>query len=235
MGLTLSTDYRNTSETSSIISYSASFSSQVPTGVTATYSGNIGGVSVNLQSGTVTITDLSTGDANTITGSITRSYTVKGVTTENTVNGEVIVYTHPGAFLFNATSDPSDVDTTKKNIIHQVFNKTKIKEWIAHYKNAYKWLKQDDVNYGGKIVEREINEEKIKITYPSIDNLAVENNDIITASWYNGCIAAMSEFNVEEANVTLRSNFGYVQAEDLIHAYHANNLRFEGKPKIKES
>ena len=104
--------------------------------------------------GDVTVTNLTRGSANVITGSMRCDYAYYGVTAEGipvkqigyeTVTFEsLIVYTHPGPFNIGASA----VSSSSNNIIANVLTADKINnEWIPHFQKAYHWKKQHQSGY----------------------------------------------------------------------------------------
>ena len=110
------------------------------------------------------------------------------------------VYTHPGAFSFNASSDPD----SNNNIIANVLTADKINKWAEHFNKAYHWYYQTKNNYD------------------NLSDLKVSSNDVITAKWYNSCAIAMGQIGRDYSIVNGGSN-GTIISAQLI-----NDLNFYG-------
>ena len=208
--------FQKATETTAILSYSTSFNLHEGA-YDKSYSGSIGGTSVNSSSGTVTVYSLSVGQANTITGSITCYYKYDTTSTVTNANGStttittthststtssvgsIIVYTHPGAFSMNASSDTN----SSNNIIINVLTKSKIDSWIAHFQKAYHWKKQSANDY-------------------NID-LGVKINEPISAEWFNKCMVAMNKLGKD-----YKTDYKGGPNGDIITASIINQLNFTG-------
>lgn len=115
---------------------------------------------------------------------------------------KIDVYTHPGAFYFNASSDKN----SDNNIIANVLTVDKINRWAEHFNKAYHWYYQSGNNYS------------------DLKSLKVFSGDLITAKWYNNCAIAMGEIGRSYTTVTGGNN-GTVISAQLI-----NDLNFYGQP-----
>lgn len=225
MSITLSTNRDYVYENAATITYSASFSLAGKNQNNFNFSGTIGGVSVSNNSGTVTIRNLSKGTSYSINGSITCTYTYQyDVWEEKVVDGEtikelvtkttngvssasvdtpLIIFTHPGSLSTGAT----DISTSDKNIIANVLTANWVNNiWIPHFKAAYKWWYQRDINY------------------QYINRLSVNQNDPIQATWFNECMKAMNTFGKGYSERYAGGPNG-----DIIYASTINQLNFSGK------
>lgn len=161
---------------------------------------------------TITNTDVSAGNHYVISVRCDVSYKYKDTDNEGNLQEKILyaegdpitfnVYTHPGAFSFNASSDPNSIN----NIIANVLTADKISKWADHFNKAYHWYYQTGNNYG------------------NLSGLKVSSNDVITANWYNNCARAMGQIGRSYTIVSGGSN-GTVISAQLI-----NDLNFYGYP-----
>ncbi len=168
------------------------------------------------NTGTVCVTNLERGKAQQVYGSakIKKYYKTERIvlgadgkyTTEDVEHIEweyedtsVWVYTHPGPFHFNASSDPK----SSNNIIANVLTKEKITNWLNHYKKVFYWYYKDDN-------DESRNKYLQKLTQTINESL---ENEIITAKWYNACIEAMGKIGKTYSSVIGGANGTVISAE----------------------
>lgn len=224
MGLSRNRD--DIKETSGTIHYSTNFNIDWPTGSynhTTSYSGTICGIQVYDIDGSVTVFNLDKGipysySNNTITCHYSYNYKVtitgtdaQGKPTSTEVEksgsgqikndlGSITIYTHPGSFSMDATSDSN----SSNSIIANVLTKEKIDKWIQHYQKAYHWYNQNNINY-------------------SID-LSITKDESIKATWFNKCMTAMNVFD----NKNYKTDYRGGANGDLITAAAINQMNFSG-------
>lgn len=162
---------------------------------TPSYSWTIKGVSASGKSGSVSVSGLTQGAANTISATVTLtcdrdkyvwddekerwSYDSTSNYTVDTETTTLIVYTRPGTF--------SEFDGSKDQLINEVINSTSATNWNTHCGKYLSWKNQAS-KYG-----------TVKVAFPS--------GQLITATWFNSlrtaCEATEAQVPVAVRDQTL--------------------------------
>ena len=228
----LSRNRNDIKETSGTIHYQTNFNINWPTDSynhKTSYSGTICGIQIYDDiDGSVTVLNLEKGTPysysdNTITCHYSYNYKViitgtdtQGKPTETEVEksesgqitndlGSIIIYTHPGSFSMDATSDSN----SSNNIIANVLTTDKINRWINHFQKAYHWYNQSDDNYSTSLLQ-------------------IPNDKIISANWFNACMDAMRAVGHTEAQTIKVRGAIDNPPGDLITADLINQMNFFG-------
>lgn len=116
------------------------------------------------------------------------------------------IYTHPGSFSMNATSNSN----SSNDIIANVLTADRINdEWIPYFKKVYHWYNQNDNNYR------------------YINDLYVEENEPIKAKWFNNCMKAMNSVG-KNFPTNYKGPSEGDEVGDLITADAVNQMNFSG-------
>lgn len=126
----------------------------------------------------------------------------------NTIN----IYFHPGSFSMGAVSGQTNPNNSN-SIIKNVLTAEKINLWASHLQAAYRWYQQDDVTFS-------------YVKNNKLIPLTVSQNDIITAEWFEACLAAMRAVGKTGSDYTQTITGG--PTGTLITADCINLLDFSG-------